>query len=67
MMIPIGTAITYQAMSSIKKGKDETSSLKTFEKAVIFGIGFAGTIGGFGTLIGTPPNIMYTKGTLKSQ
>ncbi|WP_134702843.1 DASS family sodium-coupled anion symporter [Ammoniphilus sp. YIM 78166] len=58
MMIPIGTAITYQAMSSVKKAKGENGSLKTFEKAVIFGIGFAGTIGGFGTLIGTPPNII---------
>lgn len=33
-------------------------NLKTFEKSIIFGIGFAGTIGGLGTLIGTPPNII---------
>ncbi|WP_240675942.1 DASS family sodium-coupled anion symporter [Ammoniphilus sp. CFH 90114] len=58
MMIPIGTAITYQAMSSVKKAQGESGSLKTFEKAVIFGIGFSGTIGGLGTLIGTPPNII---------
>lgn len=58
MMIPIGTAITYQVMSSVKQAKVENGLLETFEKAVIFGIGFAGTIGGFGTLIGTPPNII---------
>lgn len=58
MMIPIGTAIIYQAAANAKKAKAEGSSLKTFEKSVIFGIGFSGTIGGLGTLIGTPPNII---------
>lgn len=57
MMIPIGTAITYQvAVNSRNLHGEET--VKGFEKAVIFGIGFSGTIGGFGTLIGTPPNII---------
>ncbi|KKB35382.1 putative sodium-dependent transporter (huNaDC-1) [Bacillus thermotolerans] len=58
MMLPIGTAITFQALANIRKGQDDTNLVKTFEKALIFGIGFAGTIGGFGTLIGTPPNII---------
>lgn len=58
MMMPIGTAITHQALSSVKNGKGEEAALKTFEKCVIFGIGFAGTVGGFATLIGTPPNII---------
>ncbi|WP_163527328.1 SLC13 family permease [Halobacillus ihumii] len=54
MMIPIGLAIVHQASDSLKKGK-HASELPKFEKAVIFGIGYAGTIGGLGTLIGTPP------------
>lgn len=57
MMIPIGTAITFQAVAHARKTDDE-GSVRTFEKAVIFAIGFAGTIGGLGTLIGTPPNII---------
>ncbi len=58
MMVPIGTAITYQAAQIVKKAGDKSIDIKGFEKAVIFGIGFAGTIGGLGTLIGTPPNII---------
>lgn len=58
MMIPIGTAITYQAIVNTRKAQGDQGTIKTFEKAVIFGIGFAGTIGGLGTLIGTPPNII---------
>ncbi|KZO00246.1 SLC13 family permease [Pseudobacillus badius] len=58
MMVPIGTAITYQAAQIVKQTGDRTIDIRGFEKAVIFGIGFAGTIGGLGTLIGTPPNII---------
>jgi solute carrier family 13 (sodium-dependent dicarboxylate transporter), member 2/3/5 len=58
MMIPIGTAIIYQAAANAKKAKADETALKSFEKTVIFGIGFSGTIGGLGTLIGTPPNII---------
>ncbi|MGO4886629.1 SLC13 family permease [Anaerobacillus sp. MEB173] len=64
MMVPIGTAITYQAVANSRKAHGD-ASMKTFEKATIFGIGFAGTIGGFGTLIGTPPNIILA-GTIQS-
>ncbi|MFB5663289.1 SLC13 family permease [Alteribacillus sp. HJP-4] len=55
MMVPIGLAIIYQVSSALKEDGHE-SSLKKFEKAILFGIGYAGTIGGLGTLIGTPPN-----------
>jgi len=57
MMIPMGLAITAQVASALK-GNPEESDLPKFEKALIFGIGYAGTIGGLGTLIGTPPNII---------
>jgi solute carrier family 13 (sodium-dependent dicarboxylate transporter), member 2/3/5 len=57
MMIPMGLAITAQVASALK-GRPEEKELPKFEKALIFGIGYAGTIGGLGTLIGTPPNII---------
>ena len=57
MMIPMGLAITAQVGSALK-GKPEEKEIPRFEKALIFGIGYAGTIGGLGTLIGTPPNII---------
>jgi solute carrier family 13 (sodium-dependent dicarboxylate transporter), member 2/3/5 len=58
MMLPIGTSIIYQVAKSAKAGNVEERALKGFEKTMIFGIGFAGTIGGTATLIGTPPNII---------
>lgn len=58
MMIPIGTSIIYQVAKNAKTEKIDKETLNSFEKSMIFGIGFAGTIGGFGTLIGTPPNII---------
>lgn len=57
MMVPMGLAITAQVAAALK-GSPEEKELPKFEKALIFGIGYAGTIGGLGTLIGTPPNII---------
>ncbi|GAJ98202.1 DASS family sodium-coupled anion symporter [Geomicrobium sp. JCM 19055] len=57
MMIPMGLAITAQVASALKD-KPEEKDFPKFEKSLIFGIGYAGTIGGVGTLIGTPPNII---------
>lgn len=57
MMVPMGLAITAQ-VASVLKGQPEEKELPKFEKSLIFGIGYAGTIGGLGTLIGTPPNII---------
>ncbi|MCM3714595.1 SLC13 family permease [Alkalihalobacillus oceani] len=57
MMIPMGLAITAQ-VADVLKGKPDEKELPKFEKSLIFSIGYAGTIGGLGTLIGTPPNII---------
>ncbi|WP_217697245.1 SLC13 family permease [Virgibacillus siamensis] len=54
MLIPMGLAIVHQASDSLQKGK-YANEITKFEKSVIFGIGYAATIGGLGTLIGTPP------------
>jgi len=57
MMVPMALAITTQVAAALK-GKPEERDIPTFEKSLIFGVGYAGTIGGLGTLIGTPPNII---------
>lgn len=56
IMIPIGLAIIKEAhsLSTPELSRD----VKLFEKALVLGIGYAGTIGGLGTLIGTPPLII---------
>lgn len=59
MMLPIGSAIIYQAAQAAKTSKQEiVEDNRKFEKSLVFAIGYAGTIGGLGTLIGTPPNII---------
>lgn len=57
MMVPMGLAIAAQ-VADASKGKAEAKDMPDFEKSLLFGIGYAGTIGGLGTLIGTPPNII---------
>src|SRR5699024_5781202 len=56
IMIPIGLAIIKEAhsLSTEEMGGDVTK----FVKQLVLGIGYAGTIGGLGTLIGTPPLII---------
>lgn len=59
LMIPIGLAIIAQATESFKNHPNGLEDLYKFEKAVIFGIGYAATIAGSGTLIsGTANPIM---------
>lgn len=57
MMLPMALAITAQVATSMK-GQAGEQDVPSFEKALIFGVGYGGTIGGLGTLIGTPPNII---------
>lgn len=57
MMVPMALAITTQVASTLR-GKEGENDIPKFEKSLIFAVGYAGTIGGMGTLIGTPPNII---------
>ena len=57
MMVPMALAISSQVAVALKDSP-EASDIPVFEKALLFGVGYAGTIGGLGTLIGTPPNII---------
>ncbi|GGI41655.1 SLC13 family permease [Mammaliicoccus stepanovicii] len=57
IMIPIGLAIIKEA-NDLTTDSAKADSLSKFEKSLVLGIGYAGTIGGLGTLIGTPPLII---------
>ncbi|WP_330988373.1 SLC13 family permease [Staphylococcus pseudintermedius] len=57
IMIPIGLAIIKEA-NALKTEANSDESIQKFERSLVLGIGYAGTIGGLGTLIGTPPLII---------
>ncbi len=55
MMLPIGMAV----VSQFKKNDDgETSDSEFVGKALMLAIAYSASIGGFATLIGTPPNLV---------
>ncbi|MEB7858586.1 SLC13 family permease [Staphylococcus xylosus] len=64
IMIPIGLAIIKEA-NKLKSENTKSESLSKFEQSLVLAIGYAGTIGGLGTLIGTPPLIIL-KGQYQS-
>ena len=64
IMIPIGLAIIKEA-NDLKGEEMNATSISKFEQSLVLAIGYAGTIGGLGTLIGTPPLIIL-KGQYQS-
>ncbi len=67
MMMPMGMAIIMHTAEVGKllqaegklAGVDFTPGLYVFGSCLMLGIGYASNAGGMGTLIGTPPNIIY--------
>ncbi|WP_441007542.1 SLC13 family permease [Thalassobacillus devorans] len=61
MMVPIGLAIIYQVSDLLKDDDSIDTSPENFNfgKALMLGIAYSASIGGLGTLIGTPPNTIF--------
>ena len=57
MMLPIGQSVASTIAS--QAGSREDENVIRFSAALMLGIGYAATIGGMGTLIGTPPNALF--------
>lgn len=57
MMMPIGLAIIYQVRQAMKSSGEKED--QGFGKAIMLGIAYSASIGGLGTLIGTPPNSIF--------
>lgn len=58
MMLPIALALLRHT-ESLPLSREEKDGTAPFGRALMFGIGYAASIGGIGTLIGTPPNIIF--------
>ncbi|MBT2583537.1 DASS family sodium-coupled anion symporter [Planococcus sp. ISL-109] len=60
MMVPIGLAIIYQVSEALKDDDSIDTSQENFGfgKALMLGIAYSASLGGIGTLIGTPPNTL---------
>ncbi|WP_099159844.1 SLC13 family permease [Virgibacillus ndiopensis] len=60
MMVPIGLAIIYQVSEALKDDPSIDTSKENFGfgKALMLGIAYSASLGGIGTLIGTPPNTL---------
>jgi sodium-dependent dicarboxylate transporter 2/3/5 len=57
MMLPIGQSIV--ATAAANSGAQHETDLTRFSAGLMLGIAYAATIGGMGTLIGTPPNALF--------
>ena len=57
MMLPIGQSII--AAIQTRANPDEKADIARFSTALMLAIAYAATIGGMGTLIGTPPNALF--------
>jgi sodium-dependent dicarboxylate transporter 2/3/5 len=56
MMLPIALAIISRMENQF--GKEET---RNFTLALLLGVAYSCTVGGLGTLVGTPPNLVFVK------
>ncbi|MFZ5515434.1 MAG: SLC13 family permease [Candidatus Zhuqueibacterota bacterium] len=60
MMYPIGLAVILQITQHSSENGPEIpeKSVKNFQTVLMLGIAYASSVGGIGTVIGTPPNIV---------
>lgn len=64
MMLPIGLSVIKLVESTLGEGACDKPGFKNFASSIMIGIAFAASIGGIGTIIGTPPN-MYMVAQMK--
>jgi sodium-dependent dicarboxylate transporter 2/3/5 len=57
MLLPIGMAVVNRLAKSSSSAKENVTTL--FGQALMLGIAYGASIGGLGTLIGTPPNGVF--------
>ncbi|GMQ80840.1 MAG: DASS family sodium-coupled anion symporter [Rhodothermia bacterium] len=55
MMLPIGISVVHLASSSVAVGKE---SIRRFGTLLMLSIAYSASVGGVGTLVGTPPNAL---------
>lgn len=55
IMLPIGLAL----LTRLEPEMPDRAAFERFSAALILAIGYAGSIGGMGTPLGTPPNLIY--------
>lgn len=65
MMLPIGLSVIKLVEGTLPKDETQQKGFKNFSSSIMIGIAFAASIGGLGTIIGTPPNMVMT-GFMKS-
>jgi sodium-dependent dicarboxylate transporter 2/3/5 len=65
MMLPIGLSVIKLVEGTLQNGEAQQKGFKNFSSSIMIGIAFAASIGGLGTIIGTPPNMVMT-GFMKS-
>ena len=56
MMLPVAVAVATLAMGTAQPESDEDYNGSQFSAALLLGVAYGATIGGLGTLIGTPTN-----------
>ncbi|RMD97724.1 MAG: DASS family sodium-coupled anion symporter, partial [Calditrichaeota bacterium] len=61
MMYPIGLAVVLQLTERSHQGDDPEvqKAISNFRTALMLAIAYSASVGGIGTLIGTPPNIVF--------
>lgn len=60
MMLPIGLSVIKLVESTLQGDERHKKGFKNFSSSIMIGIAFSASIGGLGTIIGTPPNMVMT-------